>query len=266
MKRLTLLFGLLSFLFIPQHSDAQLLKKLKDKANEAVNKAIGTNSSESNSDNSGSSTDASDQSANSSGSGKPVNKGGAGLKNSTPPDVNAQLADAEKSFQASQYSDARYSLQQALRGIEIQLGRELLTSLPSAVSGLQKDTTQDKVMSTNWGWNNLTIQRVYSDQKDKQLTVTIGNNLLYSGLVNAYFNNAYGMQADADNQNVKQTKVKGNKAIIEYDDSKGYSLIVPIGQSSMIVWEAINFANEDEVMAAANSFDIDSIKQNLGEK
>lgn len=264
MKRLLLLFGLLSFLFVPQQSDAQIFKKLKDKANEAINKAIGT--SESESDSSNNTDNSADNSESNSRSGSPVNKTGSGLKNSTPPDVNAQLADAEQAFQSSKYSDARYSLQQALRGIEIQLGREILASLPETVSGLEKDSEQDKVMSTNWGWNNLTIQRVYSDKKDKQLTVTIGNNLLYSGLVNAYFNNAYGMQADAENQNVKQTKLKGNKAIIEFDESKGYSLIVPIGQSSMIVWEAINFESEDEVMAAANNFDIDSIKHNLGEK
>ena len=61
-------------------------------------------------------------------------------------------------------------------------------------------------------------------------------------------------------------KVKGNKAIIQYEDSKGYTLMVSMGQSAMIVWECINFADENEVMAAANSFDIDGIKKSLGEQ
>ena len=147
----------------------------------------------------------------------------------------------------------------------MQIGREMLKSLPATIDGLAKDTTQDKVVSTQWGWNNLTMVRIYSDKKDKQLTVTIGNNALYSGFVNMYFNNSY-VQANSDNQNVKQVKVKGNKAIIQYDNSKGYSLIVPLGQSSMIVLECINFADENEVMAAANAFDIDSIKKQLGEQ
>jgi hypothetical protein len=169
-------------------------------------------------------------------------------------------------FAANKYSDARYSIQQALMGIEIQLGREMLKSLPDDVNGIPKDTTQDKVVSTQWGWSNLTIQRVYYDKKDKQVTVTIGNNGLYAGLVNVYFNNTYYVQADEKNQNVKQTKVKDYKAIISYDESKGYTLIVPIGQTSMIVWECVNFANEDEVMSAANKFDIDDIKKKLGEQ
>ena len=73
--------------------------------------------------------------------------------------------------------------------IELQIGKEVLKSLPATVSGLQKDTTQNKVMSTQWGWNNLTIQSVYK-KADQQLTVTIGNNGVYSGFVDLYFNNA----------------------------------------------------------------------------
>ncbi|MEO6893559.1 MAG: hypothetical protein ABI136_00920 [Ginsengibacter sp.] len=261
MKRLVFLLGTGFMLSLPQLSHAQFLKKLKEKANNAVNKAI-ENKTGTESETSGN-TESQSQAGN---SGKPVNKGGAGLKNTAPPDVNAAMDEATKSFSSTNYSDARYSVQQALMGIEIQLGHELLKSLPENVDGLQKDTTQDKVVSTQWGWNNMTIQRVYTDKKDKQCTITIGNNMLYSGLVNAYFGNAYAVESNGKDQNVKQVKVQGNKAIISYDKSEGYSLIVPIGQSSMVVWECINFANEDEVMNTANAFNIDNIKKSLGEK
>ncbi len=262
MKRIVFLLGTGLLFSIPTVSHGQLLKKLKEKANNAVNKAI-DNKTGTNSDESSTTADSQSQTG---GSNKPVNKGGAGLKNTTPPDVNAAMDDATKSFTSNNYSDARYSVQQALMGIEIQLGRQLLQSLPDNVDGLQKDTTQDKVVSTQWGWNNMTIQRVYSDKKDKQCTITIGNNILYAGLVNAYFGNAYAMQSNGKDENVKQVKVQGNKAIISYDESKGYSLIVPVGQSSMVVWECVNFANEDEVMNAANAFNIANITKTLGEK
>lgn len=254
MKKSTI-FSLLflAFVFAETPSKGQLIKKLKDKVTQATTKKV-LNDSTANTtaDNTGT-------------GGKPVNKGGAGLKNTPPPDVNEQINEAEQSHQASKFSDARYSLQQALIGIEIQLGREILKSLPESINNLPKDTTQDKVVSTQWGWSNLTILRVYTDAKDKQLTVTIGNNALYSGFVMMYFNNTY-VQADANQQNVKQVKVKGNRSIIQYDDSKGYTLITPIGQTSMIVWECINFADENEVMNAADHFDIDGIKKMLGEQ
>ena len=261
MKNFIFLMAINVLLWLPATGNGQFLKKLKEKANSAVNKAIDKKIG----NETGNATTTASQSESTS-SGKPVNKGGAGLKNTAPPDVNAAMDDAGKSFAANNYSDARYAVQQALMGVEIQLGHELLKSLPDNVDGLQKDTTQDRAVSTQWGWNNMTIQRVYSDKKDKQCTVTIGNNLLYAGLVNAYFGNAYAVESNGKDQNVKQVKVQGNKAIISYDERKGYSLVVPVGQSSMIVWECINFANEDEVMKAANVISIDKIKKSLGEK
>lgn len=257
MRKITTL-GIIFLLCFYHSANAQLLKKLKDKVNNAVNGS--TNSSSSN-------NSESQESAANSPAGSPTNKKGGGLTNTTPPDVNQQIADAEKSQAAGNYSDARYSVQQALMSIELQIGKQVLQSLPAAVSGLQKDTTQNKVMSTQWGWNNLTIQSVYR-KNDQQLTVTIGNNALYSGFVDMYFNNSAYMQTNSNgkDQNVKQTKVKGYKAIITYDDSKGYSLLVPLGQSSLIVWECINFATEQDVMNAANAFDIDGIKKMLGEQ
>lgn len=235
---------------------AQFLKKLKEKVNNAVNKNANNNT------NSNSNQNANDNTS----VGKPTNTKGGGLTNTTPPDVNQQIADATQAQAAGNYSDARYSIQQALMSIELQIGRQILLSLPETVSGLQKDTMQNKVMSTQWGWNNMTIQSVYK-KDDKQMTVTIGNNGVYSGFVNMYFNSAYQQTTDNGNkQNVKQTKVKSYKALITYDDSKGYTLMVPIGQSSLIVWECINFATEADVMSAANAFDIDGIKKMLGEQ
>ena len=260
MKRI--IFLLAGFFIFTLPTNAQILKKLKEKANNAVNKVIDSKTTnETESSNSGNSDSRTISNGN-----RPVNKGGTGLKNTAPPDVNAAMDDANKSFSNKNYSDARYAVQQALVGIEIQLGHQLLQSLPENVDGLQKDTSQDRVVSTQWGWNNMTIQRVYSDNKDKQCTITIGNNLLYAGLVNAYFGNAYTVESNGKDQNAKQVKVQGNKAIISYEESKGYTLIVPIGQSSMIVWECINFANEDEVMNTANAFNIDNIKKSLGGK
>ena len=251
-KRLLLLTCIL---VLAGSSQAQLLKKLKDKVNSAI---TGTTPS--------SSTNSSDNSSGNS-SGTPRNHSGGGLTNTAPPDVKEQIADAEKEQAAGNYSEARYSVQQALMSIELQIGKQIIQSLPAAVTGLAKDTLQNKVMSTQWGWSNLTIQSTYK-KGDQQMTVTIGNNALYSGIVNAYFGSAMYAQTsnNGDNTNIKQTKVKGNKAVISYDESSGYSLIVPLGQTSVIAWECVNFKDEASVMAAANTFDIDGIKKMLGEK
>ncbi|WP_018616804.1 hypothetical protein [Segetibacter koreensis] len=250
------------------------LKKLKDKASDvsnrvidrkvdkAVDKAVGVDgaSDASNSPETGGSPTR----GTSSRSGRPSNKVGEGLKNTTPPDVIQQISEAETAQSAGNLSDARYSIQQALLGIELQMGKEVLKSLPSTVAGLPKDTTEDRVTSTQWGWANLTIQRIYR-QDDKQLTVLVGNNSAYAGFVNIFFAGNY-TQSNGDTQNFKQIKVKGNKAVIRFDQNEGYTVLVQLGQNGMITFEGVNFATEQDMMTAINTFDIDGIKKMLGEK
>lgn len=241
-----------------------LVGKLKQKAEKAAEKAIDKKVDP----NSGSTTDTNSSNSgntnNSSSSGRPTNQGGAGLI-STPPDVKQNLADAESSFKSASYGEARYAVQQAMLGVEMEIGNEVLKSLPESVTGLPKVAEEDKVTSTGWGWVGLTIQRTYR-QDEKQLMTTVANNAAWMSAVEMYLaNGGYAQQTNGE-QNWKQVKVKGHRAIIEYDESSGYKLSVPIGQSSLIVWEGINYKTEQEMLAVANAFDIDGIKKMLGEQ
>ncbi|MGZ3937602.1 MAG: hypothetical protein ACXVLT_02740 [Flavisolibacter sp.] len=245
-----------------------ILKKIKDKAQQAADKvvdkkiddAVGNNS------NNGNSNSAPPDMSSVGRSGKPSNKGGEGLI-STPPNVNDNLSSAETAFKAGKYSDARYSVRQAMLGVEMEIGKKILDGLPATVSGLDKDASGDKVTSAGWGmgWSGLTIQRDYR-KDDKQLSFTIANNALWMQAVNMYFNNAGYMQTSGGEQKWKQLKVQDEKAIIEYDASTGYKLSVPVGQTTLLVFEGVNFANEQDFMSAVNQINIPSIKTQLGEK
>lgn len=197
-------------------------------------------------------------------SNKPGNKGGGGLV-TTPPDVKENLTAAETAFKGGNYGEARYAVQQAMLGVELEIGQKILKSLPAAVAGLSKDTTADQVTSTGWGWAGLTIHREYGTG-DKQFKVTVANNAVWMNALNMYLNNGGYAQQTGGQQNWKQIKVKGNRAVIEYDESSGYKVSVPLGQTSLVVYEGINFANESDMMAAVNAVDIDGIKKHLGEK
>ena len=196
------------------------------------------------------------------GGSNPSNTTGGGLV-VTPPDVRENIADAENAYKSARYSDARYALKQAILGVEMEIGNKVLQSLPASVSGLSKQADADQVTSTGYGWVGLTIHREYASG-DKQLKVTIANNSAWMSAVNMYLSN--GNYTTTGEQNWKQTKVKGYRGVIEYHESSGYKISVPIGQSSLIVWEGINFASEQDMMNAATSFDIDGIKNKLGEK
>jgi hypothetical protein len=261
-----LCLGILTFCFSALYSQKKLFnqargignavgeKFLNKKADEAVN---GQTQNTPNAQNGPGSTGSNSRSG-------PSNKGGGGLM-TTPPDVNENLASAETAFKGAKYGDARYAVQQAMLGVELQIGQQILKSMPETVGKLKKDTTMDQVTSTGFGWSGLTIQRVYREG-EQQFTVTIANNAVWMNALNLYFNNTGYAQTTNGQQKMKQIMVKGSRALIEYDESSGYKVSVALGQTSLVVMDGINFASEKDMMAAVNSIDLDGIKASLGEK
>lgn len=261
---------MVAVLFAFSASAQGFVNKLKQKADQAASKALEKKAKEKvgisdDTDQAGAGNQTNQGAGNNTGNkSRPTNKGGGGLV-STPPDVNQNLADAETSYKAGSYGEARYAVQQAMLGVEMEIGKKVLESLPQSVSGLEKVQESDQVTSSGYGWAGLTIHREYL-KDDQELRATVANNSAWMSAVNMYLANGGYAQTTNGEQNWKQTKVKGHKAIIEYDDNTGYKLSVPLGQTSLIVWEGVNFASEQDMMAAANTFDIDGIKKMLGEK
>lgn len=260
-----------SLLFSTAHAQLNPLKKIKQKAeqvldkkaDEGVDKAVGIDNDQPG-DNAGSQGSSGRSSSGSNSRNNPGNKGGAGLV-TTPPDVKENLTTAEAVFKEGKYSEARYAVQQAMLGVEMQIGQQILKSLPEAIGDLKFDPKADQVTSTGWGWVGLTIKREYN-KDDKQLRFTITNNSAWMQAINLYFNNVGYAQTTGGEQNWKQTRIKGLRAVVEYSDGNGYKLSAPLGQTSLLVYEGVNFANEQEFMKACESIDIDSIKAKLGEK
>jgi hypothetical protein len=247
-----------------------LLKKIKQKAEQTAEKVAdkkideatgvqGNNNNNNNNNNSSGTT-----SSGSSQRNKASNKGGEGLV-STPPDVKANLDGAESSFKNEKYNEARYAIQQAMLGVEMEIGKKILADLPESIDGLKKDPSLDQVTSTGWGWVGLTIKREYIDG-DRELAFTISNNSAWMQAINLYLGNTGYMQTSGGEQKWKQTRIQDHKAVIEYDAGSGYKLSVPLGQTSLLVYEGINFKNEQEFIKAAEAISISQIKNQLGEK
>jgi len=247
----------LSFLFLCQTSaNSQILKKLKEKAENAAGKVIDKKTE-------GKADTVSRTENSTSGRNHISNTEGTGLI-TTPPDVKENLSSAETAFKSGNYGAARYAIQQAILGVEMEIGFKLLKSLPETIAGLPKQSDQDEVTSSGWGWSGLNIHRSYQNEK-KQFELTIANNSMLSMINQFLIGGAYG-QSTGGQQKWKQIMVKGNKAIIEFDSGSGYKVSIPIGQSSLLAFEGVNFATEQEMMSAVNEFNIDEIKKTLGEK
>lgn len=260
------------FFFSSAQAQFNPLKKLKQKAeqvldkktDETVDKSVGIDNNQS-TDNGGSQGPGNSSSRSTSSSrSNPNNKGGAGLV-TTPPDVKENVGVAEAVFKEGKYSEARYAVQQAMLGVEMQIGQQILKTLPESIGALKFDPKADQVTSTGWGWVGLTIKREYNNG-EQQLRFSVNNNAAWMQAINLYFNNTGYAQTTGGEQGWKQTRIKGLRAVIEYNDGDGYKLSAPLGQTSLLVFEGVNFANEQEFVKACEGINIDSIKAKLGEK
>ena len=126
MRNLKTLFLLLCF--TPLLSvQAQFMKKLKEKVAEVSEKVSGPETTQ---NQNGTATPAGGPAT--SGNNNPRNTSGGGLI-STQPDVKENLTSAETSFGGGKYSEARYAVQQAMLGVELEIGQAILKSLPQTI-------------------------------------------------------------------------------------------------------------------------------------
>lgn len=241
-------------------AQVDLLRKIKDKAEDKVVEEI---FKEDKDEKSGTSANPDNRSPQQLSPGSNRNTRGGGLEKSTP-DVNQSIEDAQNAFGSQQYSSARYAIRQAIMGIELEIGENVLKSLPESVNHLEKVPESDNVTSTGIGFVGMTIERTYQ-KSDQELNVTIANDAGLLSATKMYITGTYATSSSEDEQ-YKRIQFQGNPAIIEYDDYEGYTLSVPFGQSSIFVLNGINYENEDEFMSSAEIFDIDKYKTELGEK
>ena len=92
----------------------------------------------------------------------------------------------------------------------------------------------------------------YYEGSNKQVTSTVGNNSAMGASYSYLMNTGYA----SSNDNYKSTTIQGYRGTLSFDGNNTYTIGVPFGQSSVFVLECQGFADEDEVKAAVENFDI----------
>jgi hypothetical protein len=272
MKRIGLIIFLALLLggLIGQQVQAQgvirkFREKVEDKATDkAVEKVFGTEKSEESRTEPGYGDPGQSRTGDSrSGEGRPSNTRGGGLTN-TAPDVDANIADAKSAFGQKKFNDSRFAVRQAILGIELEIGENILKDLPESINDLPKVAEEDLVTSTGIGFVGLVIERYYR-KGDKELKIMISNDSGLLAAANMYLMaGAYG--TSSTDQSHKTVKVNEHRGVLEFDEYSGYKLTIPFGQSSLLAVEGINFDDEADILSAAEKIDIDKIKKELGEQ
>ncbi len=264
-------------LLSPGISEAQLLKKAKEKLEKKGNEAIDdlfsgkkkdkNSGSSSSGSSSGSSSSGSSSGSNSGNSGNPGygsgsgNYGDRGDRKLSRPDVDENIAEAYASLDAQNYSDAKFAIQQAIIGIEYELGEDILENMPTDLLGLSAVTENDQITSTGMGFVGLNISREYDSGSKWAKAMLANNSALMSSYNMVLSNPAYAQQSD----DYKVTRINGYKAIMEYDND-GLKVAIPFGQSSLFLLETSNVYEESEAEEMVMQFDIASFKEILGEQ
>lgn len=178
----------------------------------------------------------------------------------TPEDITNHMDEAAKAFAEKDYSETRFNLQQAMAGVELELGRKVLESMPEEVLGVPFNPDEDQVVSTGMGFIGLTINRDYQSDKG-EISAAIANN---STLLMPYNMALSNPQMTTQEENMKIVKVNGHRGVLELDEDE-YKLGIPFGQSSVFILTCDACADEGEVISAAEAFDIDGYLKILGE-
>lgn len=257
--RAVVLVFLISMSMQSLHAQGRLMRRLQERTEQKIEKELfGEDEKSDRSHRSDPSSDTYDAD-----SRRGQNRRGAGLSHDIP-DVMQNITDAGNYYGASEYIQAKRAVRNALWGVELEIGQKVLESLPKSVEGMGYVESQDNVSSTGVGFMGLIIERMYEGAEDMQLRTTIGSDAALLGLAGLYMVEGAWVHS-TDQPDRKQIRFKDHQAVIHYNDYDGYTLSLAFGQSSVFIINGINFENENHFMSAANHFDIQTIKKELGE-
>jgi hypothetical protein len=173
-------------------------------------------------------------------------------------DVNQQLKTASDSYAAGDLENARFALQEALRGVNQAIGQEILDMLPPTLDGMDKVASSDNVSGTNYGFAGLYINREYGSDSLGVTIQVVSDSPLLAGL-NTMLSMSVFMASDP---NQKRIKVAGYKALMtRSEDSDGqvsYEIQMPFS-SSLLTFQSKGIPEEQKVTDMLNALPVAQI-------
>jgi hypothetical protein len=177
-------------------------------------------------------------------------------------DFNKSLASARTSYSSGNLEDARFNLENALREIEITIGKEILKVLPTTLGGMNYNVKEDNVSAMTGGLaGGLYVHRTFGNPAEKNASLdVISDSPLMAG-VNAILSMPMVMNSGDSGQKV--IKIQGYKSLLTRlaDDTgqvTGYDVQTPFGNSMLTLHYAGN-TTEAEVTQLANSLPLEKI-------
>lgn len=176
-------------------------------------------------------------------------------------EFDKNLATARSSYSSGNLQDSRFAMEQALRDLDIAIGKEILKVLPTKMGALAAVEKEDNVTGSG-SYVGLYVQRYYGADP-KRGSIEIINNSPMINSLNAILSMPVigGMMTD---ENQKMVKIQGYKSIlnkqVNSDTGKtNYELQIPMNNTLVTV--KLDDSNEGEITAAANAVPLVKIVQ-----
>ncbi len=176
-------------------------------------------------------------------------------------DFDKNVATAKSTYASGNLQDSRFAMEQALRDLDIAIGKEILKVLPVKLGSLAVVEKEDNVTGSG-SYVGLYVNRHYG-ASPKRGSIEIINNSPMINSLNAILSMPVigGMMRD---ENQKMVKIQGYKSIlnkqVNSDTGKtNYELQIPMNNT--LVTLKIDDTNEGEITAAANAIPLAKIVQ-----
>jgi len=176
-------------------------------------------------------------------------------------EFDKNIATALSTYSSGNLQDSRFAMEQALRDLDMAIGKEILKVLPAKLGALAAIEKEDNVTGTG-NYVGLYVQRNYG-ATPKTGTIEIINNSPMINSLNAILSMPVigGMMRD---ENQKMVKIQGYKSIlnkqVNSDTGKtNYELQIPMNNT--LVTLKMDDSNESEITAAANTIPLAKIVQ-----
>jgi hypothetical protein len=176
-------------------------------------------------------------------------------------EFDKNIATARSSYSSGNLQDSRFAMEQALRDLDMAIGKEILKVLPAKMGALTAVEKEDNVTGSG-SYVGLYVQRHYGADPKRGAIEIINNSPMINSL-NAILSMPVigGMMRD---ENQKMVKIQGYKSILnkQVNSETGktnYELQIPMNNTLVTV--KIDDSTEGEVTTAANAIPLSKIVQ-----
>jgi hypothetical protein len=168
------------------------------------------------------------------------------------------VSDARSAYESGNLENSRFSMEQALRELDILIGKEIIKLLPAKMGQLSAVVAEDQVTASGAAMGaGLFINRKYGADPKKADLQIMNNSPLLAG-INALLAIPF-LSGDA---NQKQVKIQGYKALIRMDKDEAtgkvtHNLQVPFGNTLLTLH--VTESSEAEIISFANLIPLSKI-------